>query len=132
MHAFLNYSVVHSHHVMHCIAGGTRSITRMQKNSSGVPIVGVASPLDPVRNTWTHNHPSKLCRCSLIESYALICPHIVHSIRRQSIAPFCDYLAPSGGDTGCTFDRSAKSQCNMVQYSSALPNDYQVVHYNIV
>ena len=121
---------------------GTKLITTMLRLSHGELIVDAICHQDPVDSTW-NRRPQGLLSSSHMRSIKISflpftsivfplsssIPHLSRLLyRNKPIAPFCDYLTPSNGDTGCTYDRSAVSQCNMVQYTSALPNEYHVLH----
>ena len=42
-----------------------------------------------------------------------------------SVDPFCNHYSAELDMLGCTIDRAAVSYCNLMQYQSALPTDYQ-------
>ncbi|KAL5468697.1 hypothetical protein EMCRGX_G029805 [Ephydatia muelleri] len=43
----------------------------------------------------------------------------------SSIDPFCNHYAMTPDLLGCTIDRAAVSYCNLIQYPTPLPTDYQ-------
>ena len=51
----------------------------------------------------------------------------------DSMSPFCDKFSSSnqGSRYGCTADRLYKGTCNLVHYSTSLPQEYQVSIINI-
>jgi len=50
-------------------------------------------------------------------------PSLMYSNR--PIAPFCNRLQTSPSRLSCTLDREAVSVCNLAQFTSAIPAEYQ-------
>ena len=102
----------------------------------GDVVVVVSLLLDPVEATLILKNKSEILSCFhiifgslLIFEYNNRCYNFPYIDRNSPISPFCDYLNDLTNPitrVGCTYDRLARSYCNLIEYSSTRPSEYQV------